>query len=142
MENTIELYVWTKGEVIAHFAGPPAAEVMRLFGTADLPLPYIFDSCLDAAGWAEREGTVLARVQALNPGVNVRWRLRPRGVETKHAVCGPASARGPFYRVSAHFRAGSKAGMWCAALTGRKSCGPWPAITRTCVVLNLTGIAP
>jgi len=90
MENTIELYVWTKGEVIAHFSGPHAAEVTRLFGTADLPLPYVFDSCLDAAGIAERRATVLARVQALNPDVDVRWR------ETKRPVAGPHQPEGRF----------------------------------------------
>jgi hypothetical protein len=73
--NCIELYEWTKGEVIARYTGPHSKTILDLFGTDCLPTPYVFDSGLRPEDVIQRKVSILNAIQASNPNVIVTWKV-------------------------------------------------------------------
>ena len=72
--NRIEVFRWTKGEILAQYSGPHAAEIERLFGTNTLPTPFHCDSGISQADEDSRIARAVATIQANNPGVVVTAR--------------------------------------------------------------------
>ena len=70
-ENRIEVFRWTKGEILARYTGPHAAQIVELFGTDTLPTAFYCDSCITDEEEERRLTRAAATIAAQNPGITV-----------------------------------------------------------------------